>query len=104
MTGMVEGLDLDGGSPTLMQRALVARAEAAVLLGDVRADLAGWSNVLEEVERALQSNDLRSLDEHAGMVAARDRLFNVLAELSALADPYSVWTAAADGDVPSGSE
>lgn len=85
-----------------LQRAMVARAEAGVLLGDIRASLTRWSKVLEEVELALQSDEQRSLDEHAALVAARNRLFNVLAEISALADPFAVWAAVSpDGAEPS---
>ena len=100
MTGGLDGSDLGEGVPTLTHRAMAARAEAVVLLGDVRADLTGWSKVLEEVELALQSDGLRSLDEHVGLVTARNRLFNVLAEISALADPFPVWAAVSGDEAP----
>ena len=76
-----------------LQRAMVARAEAAVLLGDIRPHVTRWSKVLAEVEQALRSDEPRSMDEHAGLVAARDRLFNVMADIAALADPFPVWDA-----------
>lgn len=76
------------------QRAVAARAEAVVLLGDVRVHLSRWSKVLAEVELAIRSDDERPLDEHAELVSARNRLFDVMAELSELADPYVVWAAA----------
>lgn len=97
---------LDPGSKdvavTLTLRAVAARAEAVVLLGDIRSDLVRWSSVLEEVEHAARSDLLQSLEEHAKLVAARNRLFDVLAELAALADPFTVWAAVApDEDHPS---
>ena len=102
MSGDVVGREPGGAMSAPMQRAMVARAEAVVLLGDIRASLTRWSKVLEEVELALQSDEQRSLDEHAALVAARDRLFNVLAEISTLADPFAVWAAVApDGADPS---
>lgn len=93
MSGELAGPEPGGGVPPQMRRAMVARAEAVVLLGDVRADLTRWSQVLAEVELALQPGGTWSLDEHAGLAAARNRLFDVMAEISALADPYSVWAA-----------
>ena len=93
MSGEVVPPESGGGMSAPLQQAMVARAEAAVLLGDVRASLTRWTKVLEEVELALQSDVVRSLDDHAGLVAARNRLFNVLAEISALADPFAVGAA-----------
>ena len=102
MSGDVVGREPGGAMSAPMQRAMVARAEAVVLLGDIRASLTRWSKVLEEVELALPSAELSSLDEQAALVAARDRLFNVLAEISTLADPFAVWAAVApDGADPS---
>lgn len=90
------------GAAKLAYRAVGARAEAVVLLGDIRSDLIRWSSVLEEVEQAVRSDTLRPLEEHAKLVAARNRLFDVLAELAALADPYLVWAVVSpDGADPS---
>jgi hypothetical protein len=92
-----EGLGPGPGAAAvkLRMRAMAARAEAEVLLGEARADLTRWAGVLAEVEQAVRSDSPRTLDEHAELVAARNRLFNVMAEIAELVDPFLVWAAVA---------
>lgn len=87
----------DGHSvPALCQRVRDACADLDDLMPRLRHVLADWRQVLVDVEKVAGGAVVAPIEEHLALHAARDTLFDLLGELSALADPYVVQVVAAE--------
>lgn len=87
----------DGPSvPVLCGRVQDACADLDDLMPRLRHVLVEWRRVLVEVELVASSAVVASIEDHVALRTARDTLFDLLGELSALADPYVVQALAAE--------